>query len=977
MRETFAKDEAAEPPISPPRRGTANWGADAAQRGAMVEEALRFLLQLVVHTPRPPGPQAALLELRSELLHLLLIKPRTHSHLTDAVCADDEPPTPEQLEAALAPIAALQPGSPALWTLRPGLDAEYMPAFPHVSRADHQTILQRQEEAARRVARDAVAAASQGAPPAAHPAFAPLRRLPLWPPFARLLRAVLVHAVGGGVPPRVVERSVQLVVLAFQILDADDAAPCAALAGASAPFLDALCWVPDPEAAAAAANAAAASPGGASPGGGGGAAVPPPESLSLLHAVVSLRRRSEEQRGGGAARGGGLSSVSVAQLRWVESRAAARPQCAEVLQALEAARAAAAGDGGEAAADEAARRARRRHAQQAARQQMARQRAAFASAIAAAAGEDGGGDEAAPSAAGAGACGGAAAAEGGQEELTCIMCHAGGGAGSGSGGGSMVALALLRPSRLRAAGLADVCPPVTEGDEEPLLAADTSEAPLLDPITGAPNSFQNGVEWQANHLAGDAEAHLQQCGHCMHLSCWRRYASSVAQRRAAQHTDQARVSEAAAGELLCPLCKGLSNAVLPLFPPPPEGGAAAAPPAAAAPVDEAVWYVDAALPARFAELEAALPDVLASGSDLPPPAAGGTADRDAAKSTLAALRSLDQRADDEPSPEAHAGDAGRRLPAELLGLFLRAWRGVGVALHSAVLDCRARGGAPPPPALEASVGRALHALRLRPAVLLEALRLEYAHTADAELPPQTPLLRFVADLTEHVGILLHCDAERYKSEAHRLLRGGGGGGAAPPSPADVGSHAVGYHRVGGSEAIEIVAPLLRGEMPSALCLLLLAAPPADRREARAAVALCALGALAQALLHAAARRRPPPPSPPRRRRRRRRRRRAAPAAPGRRRRPSPRCLRRSAPPRRKRRRRCARRSRRRRESRWTPTRRAARRCSPSRSPRSTATASPASARCGRSGPRRRRRRRRRRCGCRRRRRRCGARRRRH
>ena len=586
---------------------------------------------------------------------------------------------------------------------------------------------------------------------------------------------------------------------------------------------------------------------------------------------------------------------------------------------------------------------------------MARQRAAFASAIAAAAGEDGGDDEAAPSAAGAGACGGAAAAEGGQEELTCIMCHAGGGAGSGSGGGSMVALALLRPSRLRAAGLADVCPPVTEGDEEPLLAADTSEAPLLDPITGAPNSFQNGVEWQANHLAGDAEAHLQQCGHCMHLSCWRRYASSVAQRRAAQHTDQARVSEAAAGELLCPLCKGLSNAVLPLFPPPPDGGAAAAPPAAAAPVDEAVWYVDAALPARFAELEAALPDVLASGSDLPPPAAGGTADRDAAKSTLAALRSLDQRADDEPSPEAHAGDAGRRLPAELLGLFLRAWRGVGVALHSAVLDCRARGGAPPPPALEASVGRALHALRLRPAVLLEALRLEYAHTADAELPPQTPLLRFVADLTEHVGILLHCDAERYKSEAHRLLRGGGGGGgAAPPSPADVGSHAVGYHRVGGSEAIEIVAPLLRGEMPSALCLLLLAAPPADRREARAAVALCALGALAQALLHAAAA--PPPAAAVA----------AAPAAaaaaaaataaaaaarrPRRRRRPSPRCLRRSAPPRRKRRRRCARRSRRRRESRWTPTRRAARRCSPSRSPRSTATASPASARCGRGWP---------------------------
>ena len=41
--------------------------------------------------------------------------------------------------------------------------------------------------------------------------------------------------------------------------------------------------------------------------------------------------------------------------------------------------------------------------------------------------------------------------------------------------------------------------------------------------------------------------------------------------------------------------------------------------------------------------------IVTRGSDLPPPAAGGTADRDAAKSTLAALRSLDQRADDEPS----------------------------------------------------------------------------------------------------------------------------------------------------------------------------------------------------------------------------------------------------------------------------------------------------------------------------------------
>lgn len=63
---------------------------------------------------------------------------------------------------------------------------------------------------------------------------------------------------------------------------------------------------------------------------------------------------------------------------------------------------------------------------------------------------------------------------------------------------------------------------------------------------------------------GEARVHVSRCGHGMHFSCYDGfYASSLSSALASRHNIAV---DALKGEMLCPLCKGLTNALLPYTP---------------------------------------------------------------------------------------------------------------------------------------------------------------------------------------------------------------------------------------------------------------------------------------------------------------------------------------------------------------------------------------------------------------------------
>ena len=121
-------------------------GAGATQRAALLEDCLRLIMQLAVHLPRPAGEVHVVAEMQSELTHMLLLRARTHSEMVEAMSsADEDPPRAELLQAAIDAVAVLQPGSPSTYSLRNGAMRDYVPTHPHLSRTDHQHVLQRQE----------------------------------------------------------------------------------------------------------------------------------------------------------------------------------------------------------------------------------------------------------------------------------------------------------------------------------------------------------------------------------------------------------------------------------------------------------------------------------------------------------------------------------------------------------------------------------------------------------------------------------------------------------------------------------------------------------------------------------------------------------------------------------------------------------------------------------------------------------------
>ena len=568
--------------------GVFAWGAGPTQRAALLEDCLRLIMQLAVHLPRPAGEVHVVADMQSELTHMLLLRARTHSEMVEAMSsADEDPPRAELLQAAIDAVAVLQPGSPSTYSLRNGAIRDYVPTHPHLSRTDHQHVLQRQETLIRQERRDSDSASqlppngtpsepAQRPPPPAHACFAAVRGLALSVPLLRLTRALCVHALlpppprlaGPMVQPpadlsRCLDKALQLLTLAMHVTTARSGSPGTSAAaapggegesmccncapregslaagealGRSVPaFWAALCWAP------------ASSGGTALPCDGGDGVEPvgvdarAALQLSLLGALHALLLHSGGRAGAGFRDADGkLSAVSASNAQWMLYEAARHsPQCAAELERLTAAlQGQRTSDGGQ----DSSRRQRRRHAQEAAMQRMAKQRAAFASAFASQLDDSLEVDGPhtgmpSPSASphkpplnGDTAMSDAGATPDGDRPL-CIMCH-----GSHSPS-RMVALSFAQLSSLRHSGL-------------------YAQPSGLDGATSS--GPQRCVD----------DFHLQLCGHAMHLECWQRYLVAVSERRGGvQVLDPER-----RGLVLCPLCKSVSNVALPLLPlplPPP------------------------------------------------------------------------------------------------------------------------------------------------------------------------------------------------------------------------------------------------------------------------------------------------------------------------------------------------------------------------------------------------------------------------
>ena len=61
--------------------------------------------------------------------------------------------------------------------------------------------------------------------------------------------------------------------------------------------------------------------------------------------------------------------------------------------------------------------------------------------------------------------------------------------------------------------------------------------------------------------------HTTSCGHVMHATCWQKYFDDVSEsERSRYHTRHPTSFDTEKSEFLCPLCRSLSNSVIPLIP---------------------------------------------------------------------------------------------------------------------------------------------------------------------------------------------------------------------------------------------------------------------------------------------------------------------------------------------------------------------------------------------------------------------------
>ena len=116
---------------------------DDHQQMQLVEEMLRLILTLGTNLPDCTGKVFKQKMLRREVLHQLCVKPRRFSELTESATlpGGNEEMAVSLLEEALEEVATYQPKTalePGRYSLKEGLMEHYNPYFLHLSREDHQ-----------------------------------------------------------------------------------------------------------------------------------------------------------------------------------------------------------------------------------------------------------------------------------------------------------------------------------------------------------------------------------------------------------------------------------------------------------------------------------------------------------------------------------------------------------------------------------------------------------------------------------------------------------------------------------------------------------------------------------------------------------------------------------------------------------------------------------------------------------------------
>lgn len=462
--------------------------------------------------------------MRSELVHILILKPRTFSELAEAAgTAEDGASSPAQLYASIRAVAVEQPGSsPILFALREGIIFEYSPAFPHLSRLDHQ-VAQDKLEAALRKRHSQLAAVTARAPPpltAVHPSFYGCRRLALYPPLVLLVRELCLHLLkrsressrpGTVDASHCFDKCVFLLAIAVQVIREDQKAMASIpnlLTTEVDAFWEALCWSPP---------AASGQPG-----------------LSLISALRTLAG------GAGTAAGAELQATAAAslsfscssQLLWLlEEAAALSPRCANELHVSS-------GDWHD-VEDEEKKRMRRRRAKEAAMNQMAMQRAKFANAFA--------------------------------SELESELVDEGGDVPV-----RPLVLAFRKPTCASPTGL--TLPQArTEPREVQSPGAVRELNAELDSLTCIICHESNDEPIghigfaQASAVLGRPVAkvhghpiHVQFCGHAVHLQCFAAHWQTTKHRaESGMHYDGRSAVDITLSEFICPLCKRGSNVLVP------------------------------------------------------------------------------------------------------------------------------------------------------------------------------------------------------------------------------------------------------------------------------------------------------------------------------------------------------------------------------------------------------------------------------
>ena len=868
------------------QRGATGASLDARQRSSMLEDALHTILKLAAHPPYPVGAEPFASAVEAAVIHALLVRPRTYSELAEAsMQADDEPVDDSVLRAALSRVAVTSTaeghsgGAAGVYVLRDKLAARrYSLAYPHLSRSDHQAAGEHIEQTLRRPPTDA--AFERAPPPQVHPAFASLRRLPVQPLVLRVARALAILALHNAEAEvdtsRAVDHAIHLLELAAHTVAEPGYDPAARAAFWSE-------WLWEEGAALQPALGMAAQPAASLPQPSNS----PPRGPSLLASLFMLihgQRCADASAagdsgvvGGGGSGGGGaltLCRLSAAICRWLLSQAASgSDECAAALRGY-------AGEAGERMGGSGSREAsalraeKRRNAREAAALRMAKMRERFANTFAdelgTADGGSGGGvgdsagspfaqpgradgdAESDVAAAGAGTAP-ASAGDGGEAApgmamQTCIMCH---GADPSPSGG-MVALAYARTSMLREAGL------------------DAGPAPS-PPLQ-----------------------HLSVCGHTMHYSCWRLLCRTHEENEARRRN---LLADAADGEwhtAFCPLCRGVTNMVLPLLPlsaatPPPtslwndamdvgdaddddaDNGRAVV----AAVANTFRWACEGGAASAMERLEAdetatppAAPHSVGNANPSSPAVAsvhGHAPGLLAAMQTLQSLRTREERATPRGGDEA--------LPADLLDLLLHVWRSVARTVESVASEWEAQSRGRPPPRL--SLDLILRGLAHRPALLHGALVHEHQLLPFAELLPTDRVALLNAQLSSGLCSLL-LDGRTPAGEpallplalpgtrlsAAAVVRGGGedsggdsedggedssGDGGGGDGGGDGGGGAGGAADDGTADA---PLALLHCRLSEVAVVVVEAMPPSSETEARAQLGMLAAAVLAQVALRA-------------------------------------------------------------------------------------------------------------------------------